>query len=485
MLSAELIILTAALVAATFALIGILARRGVAKNLDDYIIFRNRTGSLAATCSVVACLTGAWILYSVPEAAAGYGLAAIIGYAIGQGLPMLLLVPIGARVRRSYPEGRSLSDYVEARFGRRAAFFILAFMFAYMFVFLCAEMTAVGGAFKTVAEFPVWLTAAAVMLFTLAYAVYGGLPSSILTDVVQFLVILPLLLLILVAVFGKSAGQVDLTSTRAAELFDVRSWAGLRFGIVLIIGVTASNLFHQGFWQRIYTCSTEKVMKRSFGLAGLITIVMIALAGIFGLIAAGAGLVGGEGQPAASQSLFVLLKYLSPFFLMIVLVLALSLTMSSSDTLLNAMTSILMLRKAGRADNDGKALRLARTITAFLGLLAVFIASQEISVLYLFLVVDLLAAASIIPVLAGLWLRHYGIGTLLSASLAGLVSGGVFFPGPDYTSMISASWWPAAGLSGDTLCLLSFSLALGVSTLFALVGERLARKKLSRQEKAF
>ena len=40
------------------------------------------------------------------------------------------------------------------------------------------------------------------MAFTLAYAVYGGLPSSILTDVVQFLVILPLLLLVLVAVFG-------------------------------------------------------------------------------------------------------------------------------------------------------------------------------------------------------------------------------------------------------------------------------------------
>ena len=479
MLSAELIILTGGAVAAAFAVIGILARRGVAKNLDDYIIFRNRTGSLAATCSVVACLTGAWILYSVPEAAAGYGVAAIVGYAIGQGLPMLLLVPVGARVRREYPKGRSLSDYVEARFGRTAALFVLGFMFLYMLVFLCAEMTAVGGAFNTVAGFPVWATAAAVMAFTLAYAVYGGLPSSILTDVVQFLVILPLLLLVLVAVFGGSVDRVDLTSAKSAQLFDFGSWSGIQFGIVLIIGVTASNLFHQGFWQRIYSCTTEKVMKRSFGIAGVITIVMIALAGVFGLLAGGAGMVGGKGQPAAAQSLFVLIKFISPVFLIVVLVLALSLTMSSSDTLLNAMASILMLRKAGQPHDEKKALKLARSITALLGVLAVLVAALNISVLYLFLVVDLLAAATIVPVIAGLWWKRYGLMTLVASSLSGLVVGGLFFPGPDYVSLITASWWPGATLSSDTLFLLSFGLALTVSTVVTLAGEKGYRKKVS------
>lgn len=472
MLSPTIIILVSVAVATLFAAFGILARRGASKNLDDFIIFRNRTGSIAATCSIVACLTGSWILYSVPEAAATYGLASIFGYAIGQGLPMLLLVPIGARVRREFPGGRSLSDYVAARFGLNAARFVLGFMFVYMFVFLCAELSAVGGAFQTVAGFPAWLTALAVMLFTLVYAVYGGLPSSIVTDVLQFVVILPLLLLVLVASFGSTGGIDTAAAAKSpalAGLLDPLSWTGIQFGIVLIIGVTASNLFHQGFWQRIYTCTSERVMRRAFGIAGVLTIVMIGLAGVFGLIAATNGLIG-DGQ--AAQSIFLILKTLAPAFLLITLVLALSLTMSSSDTLLNALCSIIMLHKASRPHDEKKALFMARSVTALLGGVAVFVAAQGLSVLYLFLIVDLLAAATVFPVIAGLYLKRYGNRGLRVACVSGLVAGVPFFPGPDYTSVITASWWPGSALSGDTLCLLSFGLAFGVSLVAVLIADR-------------
>ena len=209
------------------------------------------------------------------------------------------------------------------------------------------------------------------------------------------------------------------------------------------------------------------------------SIVMIALAGVFGLLAGGAGMVGGKGQPAAAQSLFVLIKFISPVFLIVVLVLALSLTMSSSDTLLNAMASILMLRKAGQPHDEKKALKLARSITALLGVLAVLVAALNISVLYLFLVVDLLAAATIVPVIAGLWWKRYGLMTLVASSLSGLVVGGLFFPGPDYVSLITASWWPGATLSSDTLFLLSFGLALTVSTVVTLAGEKGFKKKIA------
>jgi Na+/proline symporter len=136
-----------------------------------------------------------------------------------------------------------------------------------------------------------------------------------------------------------------------------------------------------------------------------------------------------------------------------------------------------MLHKAKKLHHEKRSLAIARGATAVLGFLAVLVAAQGISVLYLFLVVDLLAAATIIPVIAGLWLNRYGKGALQVASLAGLAVGIPFFPGPDYSSLITASWWPGAGLSGDTLCLLSFSLAFGVSSLVILTADRMARVK--------
>ena len=63
----------------------------------------------------------------------------------------------------------------------------------YMFIFLCAEVTAVAVLINYISGTELWKTALIVLISTLAYTLYGGLRASIFTDNIQMIVILLLL----------------------------------------------------------------------------------------------------------------------------------------------------------------------------------------------------------------------------------------------------------------------------------------------------
>ena len=63
----------------------------------------------------------------------------------------------------------------------------------YMFVFLCAEVTAVAMLINYISGTELWITSLITFAATLAYTLYGGLRASIFTDAIQMVVILVLL----------------------------------------------------------------------------------------------------------------------------------------------------------------------------------------------------------------------------------------------------------------------------------------------------
>ena len=65
----------------------------------------------------------------------------------------------------------------------------------YMFIFLCAEITAVSVLINYISGTPLWLTALIVLLTTLTYTLYGGLRASLFTDNIQMVLIIILLII--------------------------------------------------------------------------------------------------------------------------------------------------------------------------------------------------------------------------------------------------------------------------------------------------
>ncbi len=474
--------------AAAIAAMAIMAAAGVAyartrrHTIEDFISARGSIGGKTAMATMAASLLGAWILFSPAEAATWAGVAALIGYGVGQAAPIVAFTVIGPRMRKLAPNGHSLSEFVWQRYGGAMHLLTLLIILLYMFTFLAAEMGAIARAVGQVADAPLLLTLALVGVATLAYTVYGGLRASIFTDNIQFAVIVPLLIAVFIAAlahFGGWTAAFETVREENAALLDVTQLHGIEFGLTLVIAILAANLFHQGLWQRVYAARTDDDIRRGFLSAGVIVIPLIVAAGLFGLWAVGNGLVNDD-QPASIALFSLALEALPGWALVVLVSLALMLVMSSMDTVLNGMASVFTTGLSlSRSSGGGRGLlRSTRLITALLIIPAAVVGFAFDSVLYLFLIADLVCAGAMVPVFAGMWSRSLSGTGAVTASVAGIAAGALFFP-----TRSLAGWWTWEELSsvwhilasGNLLA--SFLTAVVVSSVLAGAFAAAARRR--------
>jgi Na+/proline symporter len=429
--TAALIVLLVTVV--VFAFVGIALVRGRILSIEDFISAPRSGGTGIVALSLIASTLGAWVLFSPAEAAARTGIVALAGYAAGSALAIAIFAWLGPRMRRLLPEGHAITEFVFHRYGRAMYAFVLIATVAYMFIYLAAELTAIGSAVAALAGIERSLTVFAVLAATLAYTVYGGLRASLNTDVPQALlivVLLPILLAVIVVHAGGFGVLAEQLTFKHAELMSPVSLPGWETALALVLAIVGANLFNQGYWQRVWVCRTDSELRRAFLIAGLVTVPAIFVAGSFGLIAQGAGVLS---EPSAA--LFDLVAGLAmPVVALAVLVLAVALVMSSMDTLLSALVSLFAVDASRLRPglSDTRLLAISRWLTFVPALLAGLIALQGYSVLYLFLLADLICVAAAVPTFYGLFEARLSGRVALIASLLGLVAGGFLFPDPTF-----------------------------------------------------
>ncbi|SDL96755.1 Na+/proline symporter [Modicisalibacter muralis] len=426
-----------------FAVLGLRASRADAQ-LDDYVTARNSQGASTLGLSFLASGMGAWILFAPPEVGAFVGPIALAGYAIGSALPFIVLGLCGPSIRRHLPQGRSIGEFAESRFGVGVRRYVSLISILYMGCFLAAELTAIGGITSLLSDVPGSVAVIGVAITTLIYTTWGGLRASLVTDRWQALLLIGLL-----AVVGFVALDRLPALSADAVMPSVPTGSALGVALTLVIAVTAANLFHQGYWQRVWAARSGQALGRGALLGGVTTVVVVAVVGGLGIVAAMSGMALGE----PPLPFFALLDGAPAWLTLLALVLAVTLVASSVDTLQNGIASLAVDEGDGLA-HKGRSLGGARLITVALMVPVVVIALQGISVLRLFLIADLLCATAVVPVLLGLWSRM-STAAAVSGGVAGLI--GALLPG-----------WIA---QGDLMAgLLAASFPGGVPTLGPFVG---------------
>jgi len=188
--------LTSLILVITISLIFVLLGLHISKKhqgLNNYLTANRNIGLFSLTTSLTASALGAWILFGPASAATWGGLGAIIGYALGTAFPMFFLIYLGKKIRKEFPRGSSLIEFMRKKFGKSLFKLILLMTIFYMFIFLCAEVTAIAVLINYISGTELWITALIVLISTLAYTLYGGLRASIFTDNIQMVVIIILL----------------------------------------------------------------------------------------------------------------------------------------------------------------------------------------------------------------------------------------------------------------------------------------------------
>jgi Na+/proline symporter len=332
------------------------------------------------------------------------------------------------------------------RYGTPLYLVVLAVMIGYLAVILAAEATATAKLIGAVSDLPAWLPAGVTLLAALIYTGVGGLSASIVTDRQQMAIILPFVLALVGvgAYVALTAPELKAAGTPILALDNARAWetAG-----ALFLAILFTNVLNQGNWQRVFAVRDARAVRASMGWAALIAAPVVILVGAFGILHTAMGL----DDPSAA--LIAVAETALPAWLMILMaVLGVALVLSSMDTALNALASLVVVaaRTARPAWERRRLLRLGTAASAVAAAIALGVAIQGWSVLYLFLCADLLCAAMAVPVFAGLYLPSYGARLAGASFVAGLAAGLLVFPAPD--------------MSGGSL-LGAFALAAGVPLL--------------------
>ena len=451
-------IITLILTTVTFAGIGILYSRGKG-TIGSYLTADRSIGRKSLCASLVASCFGVWILIGPSEAATWGGLGAVIGYALGQALPFLAFITIGKRMRNIMPEGNSLTEFVLVRFGSTMFKLVLFLSFFYMFVYLCAEVTAIAKITNLISGFPLWQTSLLIIVSTLAYTLYGGLRASIFTDKIQFIIIFIFLLIAINQVFVAEANNfsIELIKEKAGTLISGKYFYGYTAGLTFFIAVFATNLFDQGIWQRVYAAKSNKDLEIAFISAFFIILPFLIVLGFFGILAV---TLGNAKDPSTVFFSLILnpMDGYNSLLTISILVLALSLVISSMDTLINAISSLFIINGNKFLKLSSKGLReLSYYLIIALSIVVFIIASEGYSVLFMFLFADLLCCAAVFPIFFGMFNKNVTQKLGFISVIAGLISGLALFPNQTFEKSL---------LVGKLLQLEIFPLWISTALLF-------------------
>ena len=413
----------------TFTCFGIFYSKGK-PSISSYITADRSIGKRSLTASLIASCFGVWILVGPSEAATWGGRGAVIGYAAGQAFPFLAFITIGKRMRKIMPNGNSLTQFVLVRFGSSMFKLVLFLSFFYMFVYLCAEVTAIAKIVNLMSDFALWKTALLLIITTLAYTLYGGLRASIFTDKIQFVIIIILLISAINQIFmiDNNTFTIDLLKDKAGTLISGKYFYGYTAGLTFFIAVFATNLFDQGVWQRVYAAKSDNDLRAGFMSAFLIIIPFILILGFFGILAVALGNAKDPSTVFFSLILNPLNGYNS-LLTITILILALSLVISSMDTLINAISSLVIVNGDKFFNLNSKALReLSYYFIIVLSIIVFLIASKGFSVLFMFLFADLLCCAAVFPIFYGMFNKNITKKLGFYSVLSGLIFGLSLFP---------------------------------------------------------
>ena len=434
-LDENLTLLLIIVISLVFVLIGILYSKKY-HNLSNYLTAGRKVGFLSLTTSLVASALGAWILFGPASAATWGGIGSAIGYALGTAFPMIALIFLGTKIRNVFPKGNTLTEFIHKKFGKAIFKLILILTIFYMFIFLCAEVTAVSMLVNYISGTPLWLTSLLVIVTTLIYTLYGGLRASILTDNLQFFIVLILLFISFYFLFRINSNYIsfDIIQNNSNHLLSAKYIPNYTAGLTFFIAVAATNLFHQGNWQRVFAAKNNDVLKKSLLFSFFIIIPIVFFMGIIGIFA-----VSIDSKINPDLAFFsILLKDKTEFLSIIIIVLAMSLTISTVDSLVNAISSIVVVdgKKFYFNSNQKNYLTLSKAFVVFLSLISLIIASMGFSILYLFLLADLLCCAAVFTVFYGFYQKEFNEKNAIISIISGLFLGIVIFPSPDFSTSI-------------------------------------------------
>ena len=219
--------------------------------------------------------------------------------------------------------------------------------------------------------------------------------------------------------------------------------------------MACTNLFHQGNWQRVFSAKNNSILKKSLINSSIIIFIIVFWMGYSGLISFSL-----NSKVTPDLAFFnLILDEKKSLIVVSVLILALSLTLSTIDTLINAISSLLIVNgsQINKTIKGKKIKEKTNFIILFICSIVFIFASRGYSILYLFLLADLLCCAAVVTIFYGFFNKKVNPKLAAYSITFGLIFGLLFFPSQNFETSI---------LVGNLISTDNFSIFIRTNLLF-------------------
>ncbi|KAL2020211.1 hypothetical protein VTK56DRAFT_8637 [Thermocarpiscus australiensis] len=387
----------------------------------------NRTQkALPLALNFIASALGSSILFAYPQLATLAGVQGVVVYALSSALPLLAFAALGPIIRRKCPQGFVLTEWTRQRYGKVAALYLSFMTLVTLFLYMVSELSAIGQVINLLAGIDGLPVLIVECVITTIYTSLGGFKISFFTDNIQGAMVLGLIIIATITIGVETKIDTSLIESSGLTKASLLGWQLI---YILPVAILTNDLFLSNFWLRTFASKTDKDLW--LGISGAVVgiLVILTLVGCTGLVAAWAGLWPGppEDPVDGSVAFFALLETLPNWVVGLVLVMSVTLSTAAFDSLQSAMVT--------SASNDLFRNRLniwwIRAGVVLVMIPVVVIAIRAPSILQIYLISDLVSAATIPVLVLGLsdacyWWRGFevvvgGLGGLFTVFLFGTV----------------------------------------------------------------
>ncbi|KAI0112856.1 hypothetical protein F4814DRAFT_323795 [Daldinia grandis] len=365
---------------------------------------------------------GSGILFSYPQLATLAGLQGVLVYAISSATPLLIFAALAPIIRRKCPEGFVLTEWTRQRYGVVTALYLGALTLLTLFLYMVAELSAIGQVIEALTGLDGLPVVIVECVVTTIYTSLGGFKISFITDNVQGAMICALIIIATITIGVKTDIKPELIADSGLLNASLVGW---QLVYILPVAVLTNDFFLANYWLRAFASKTDKDLWIGVSVAMFVILIVLTLVGCTGLIAVWSGAFEPDGD--GSVAFFLLLEQLPNWVVGIVIVMSVCLSTAAFDSLQSAMVS--------SASNDIFRNRLniwwIRGAVVLVIFPVVVLALKAPSILQIYLISDLLSAATIPVLILGLSERFYwwrgfevlvgGLGGILTVFIFGTI----------------------------------------------------------------
>ena len=388
------------------------------QNVLDYFFAGRSLPFWALSITFIASWWGAGSAISTADLAYSDGLGAFWYY----GVPVLIstfLMIIGAKAFRRVGY-LTQGEMMKARYSNATSKVLSVMILIFMTFTAASQMVGIGNFFGTYMglkyEWAVILGTGIVLI----YSLFGGFRGVVLTDIIQFVLLLCSALTVYIIAM-KNAGDFSQINA-AAELAGKTDYMSLTAGaskyMTYVITFGCAWMIQANVWQRISAAKSDTDARKMTVMSFIAYIPLYLIVVFTGM----AGIVIFDKMPEGGVVTAVVMNYMSPILGAFVFVGISAAIMSTMDSLINTGAMTLSIDLYPNQNDEQKKLAFSRIATLSVTAVALIISLGIRSILEIsWIASDIITTGVFVPLVAGFFWRRGNSKGAMASMILGLI----------------------------------------------------------------